>query len=89
MAWRIEFEKEAEKEIRKLDLQVAKRITKFLRERVAVLEDPCSIGEALAGSTLGNYWKYRVGDCRIIADLQDKILLIYVVEIRNRKEVYR
>jgi hypothetical protein len=58
--WLIEFEKEAERELKKLDKQVAMRIVKFLRERVAVLENPRSIGEALTGSTLGNYWKYRV-----------------------------
>ena len=71
MAWLIEFEKEAEKELKKLGKQVARRIIKFLRQRVAILEDPRAIGEALKGSTLGDYWKYRVGDHRIIADIQD------------------
>jgi mRNA interferase RelE/StbE len=48
----IEFEKEAEKELKKLDKQVARRIVKFLRQRVAALDNPRSIGEALTGSTL-------------------------------------
>jgi mRNA interferase RelE/StbE len=52
------------------------RIVRFLREGVAVLDNPRSIGEALAGSKLGNYWKYRVGDCRIIADIQDARLCV-------------
>lgn len=89
MAWLIEFERDAEREIRKLDKQVARRILKFLRERVAALDDPRSIGEALTGSKLGAYWKYRVGDYRIIADIQDKRICIQVVRIGNRREVYR
>jgi mRNA interferase RelE/StbE len=89
LAWSIEFEAEAEKELKKLDRQVVRRIVKFLRERVAVLDDPRRIGAALTGSTLGNYWKYRVGDYRIIADIQDKKLCILVVRLGNRREIYR
>jgi len=89
MIWSIEFEREAEKEIRRLDRQVALRIVRFLRERVAVLENPRSIGEALVGPTLGDYWKYRVGDYRIIVDIQDARLRVLVVRIGNRREVYR
>ena len=89
MAWLIEFEKEAEKELSKLDKQVARRIVRFLRERVAVLENPRSIGQALSGSTLGDYWKYRVGDYRVIADIQDDRVCVQVVRIGNRREVYR
>ena len=89
MAWLIEFEKEAEKELRKLDKQIARRIVKFLRERVALLEDPRSIGEALTGSTLGDYWKYRIGDFRILADIQDKKVCVQVVRVGNRREIYR
>ncbi len=89
MAWLIELEKEAEKELRKLDGQVARRIVKFLRERVAPLKNPRSIGEALTGSTLGDYWKYRVGDYRIIADIQDARVCVQVVRLGNRREIYR
>lgn len=89
MAWLIEFEAEAEKELKKLDKQTARRILKFLREPVAVLDDPRSIGAALTGSTLGNYWKYRVGDYRIIADIQDRKLCVQVVRLGNRREIYR
>ena len=62
MAWQIEFDRSAERELGKLDPQIAKRILIFLNERVARLEDPRSIGEALKGSRLGEFWKYRVGD---------------------------
>ncbi len=89
MAWLIEFEKEAEKELKKLDKQVARRIVKFLRERLAVLDNPRSIGEALTGSTLGDYWKYRVGDYRIIADIQDARVCVQVIRLGNRREIYR
>ncbi len=89
MAWKIEIDAKAEKELGKLDKAVAKRITKFLRERVAVLDDPRSIGEALVGPRLGDRWKYRVGDYRIIADIQDDVLVVYVVKVGNRREVYR
>jgi mRNA interferase RelE/StbE len=89
LAWLIEFEAEAEKELKKLDKEVARRILKFLRERGAVLDDPRRIGAALTGSTLGNYWKYRVGDYRIIADIQDRRLCVQVVRLGNRREIYR
>jgi mRNA interferase RelE/StbE len=89
LAWKIEIDAKAEKELGKLDKGVAKRITKFLRERVAALDDPRSIGEALVGPRLGDRWKYRVGDYRIIADIQDDVLVVYVVKIGNRREVYR
>jgi mRNA interferase RelE/StbE len=89
MASTIEFSPVAQKELRKLDSQTAKRILKFLYGRVAPLENPRHIGEALTGSELGNYWKYRVGDWRIIAEIQDQALRIIVVRIGNRREVYR
>jgi mRNA interferase RelE/StbE len=89
MAWRIEFADSAAKQLRKLDPQVTKRVLTFLRDRIAPLDDPRSIGEALRGKELGDFWKYRVGDWRIIADIEDGVVLITVVRIGNRREVYR
>jgi mRNA interferase RelE/StbE len=89
MAWKIEIDREAEKELDKLDPPVARRILKFLFERVAPLDDPRSIGEPLKGAELGQFWKYRVGDYRIVSSIQDGNLLILVVRIGNRREVYR
>lgn len=89
MAWRIEFEDTALKELAKLDKQVARRILAFLRERVAVLDDPRSVGEALKGSRLGEFWKYRVGDYRIITNIEDGVMRILVLKVGNRREVYR
>jgi mRNA interferase RelE/StbE len=89
MAWRIELADSAAKQLRKLDPQVARRILTFLRDRVSLLDDPRSIGEALRGKQLGDFWKYRVGDWRIIADLDDGVMLITVIRIGNRREIYR
>jgi mRNA interferase RelE/StbE len=89
LAWLIKFSEGAEKDLTKLDKQVAKRITWFLRERVVPLDDPRSIGEALKGSRLGDFWKYRVGDYRIIASIEDQEVRILVVKIGNRREIYR
>lgn len=89
MAWKIEFDPAAERELDKLDPQIARRILRFLIDRVAVLDDPRSIGEALKGSKLGGFWKYRVGDYRIISNIEDGALKVLVVKIGNRREVYR
>jgi mRNA interferase RelE/StbE len=89
MVWTVKLDEKAELELDKLDPQVARRILKFLFERVAALDDPRSIGEPLKGSKLGDFWKYRVGDYRLISDLQDGELRVLVVKIGNRREVYR
>ena len=81
MAWLIKIDDAAQKDLARLDKQIAKRIITFLRERVAVLDDPRSIGEALKGSRLGDFWKYRVGDYRIISNIEDDTLSILVVKI--------
>ncbi len=86
--WKIEFYKAAERDLDKLDSQITRRIEKFLYERVAGLDSPRLIGEALHGSKLGEFWKYRVGDCRIICMIEDNILRILVVRIGHRREVY-
>ena len=89
MAWSISFAREAERELAKLDRSISRRITRFLLDRVANLDDPRSIGEALCGPELGKYWKYRVGDYRIIASIEDEQVRILVVRVGNRREVYR
>lgn len=89
MTWKIEITASAKKELSKIDRLAARRILSFLSERVSPLEDPRSLGEALKGAKLGNFWKYRVGDYRIIADIEDKVMKILVVKVGNRREVYR
>ena len=89
MAWRVEFDPAAERELGKLEQQSARRILAFLHGRVAELDDPRSIGEALKGAKLGSFWKYRVGDYRVIASIEDQAVRILVVRVGNRREVYR
>ena len=88
MAWKVEIDLAAERDLGKLDPQIARRILVFLHDRVAKLDDPRSIGDALKGDKLGAFWKYRVGDYRIISTIEDGALRILVVRIGNRREVY-
>lgn len=89
MAWRVELDRAAVRDLGKLDRQAARRVLAFLHGRVATLEDPRSNGEALKGSRLGEFWKYRVGDFRIIARIEDKALRVLVVRVARRDKVYR
>ena len=89
MAWQIEFDPAAAKDLRKLDRPVQQRLLGFLRLRVAPLEDPRTIGEALAGERLGAFWKYRVGDWRLICDIQDERIVVRVLRLGHSREVYR
>ena len=89
MAWRIDLTATAAKQLGKLDKAEARRITVFLRQRLATLDDPRSTGKALTGPQLGTYWRYRVEDYRIICDIQDGALCILVIEVGNRREMYR
>ena len=89
MAWLIKLSKTAEKQLEKLDKPVAQRIYDFLEERVSVLDDPRSIGEALTGSRFGELWKYRQGDYRIVVSIEDDVVQILVVKVGHRREVYR
>jgi len=89
LAWQIEFDQSAKKELAKLDRQVAQRLIDFLKNRVLNLRDPRSVGQALRGSTLGEFWKYRVGDFRIIASIQDDRMIVLVLRVGNRSDIYR
>jgi mRNA interferase RelE/StbE len=88
MAWKIELAPTALKQLDKLDRPVAQRILKFLHERVKNLDDPRQIGAKLQG-TLGEFWRYRVGDYRLICSLEDDRLVVLVLRIGHRKEVYK
>lgn len=88
MAWTIEYADTAKRQLRKLDKQMARRIVDFMDKRIAELENPRSTGKALTGP-LGGFWRYRVGDCRMICDIQDNALRVLVVRVGNRGEIYR
>lgn len=87
MAWRIEIDKDVQRSMKKLDRQVAKRIVAKLRE-VSQLEDPRSMGKALVGNLAG-LWRYRVGDYRIVCDIEDGVLVVLVVDVEHRGKVYK
>lgn len=89
MAWAVELDRAAVRDLRKLDRMAARRILAFLHGRIAALDDPRSIGEALKGSKLGEFWKYRVGDYRVIARIEDRTVRVLVVRIGNRRMIYR
>jgi len=89
LAWTVNYTETARKQLSKLDRPVARRLIDFLDERVAGLADPRSAGKALTGPVLGAFWRYRVGDYRIICEIQDAALLVLVLQIGNRKEIYR
>lgn len=88
MVWTIDYTDKAIAQLGKLDRQSAKRIMRFLDERLAQLDDPRSTGKALAGP-LGGLWRYRIGNYRIICSIDEAILNILVVEAGHRKDIYR
>lgn len=88
MNWTIEYTRTAETQLRKLDKQVARRILDYLGDNIAHLDNPRARGKALSGR-LGELWRYRVGDYRIICEIQDNVMRILVVEAGHRKQVYK
>ena len=88
MAWTIEYTASARQALRKMDKPTAQRIVDYLDQRVAPLENPRNHGKALTGP-LKTLWRCRVGDYRLICDIQDDILHVLVVQIGHRSAVYR
>jgi mRNA interferase RelE/StbE len=88
VVWQLSFDKKALKKSKALDLSVRKRIKAFMEDRVAIADDPRLLGKALTGDYAG-YWRYRVGEYRVICDIQNETITILVIEIGHRREVYR
>lgn len=88
MASAIQFLPDAAKDLRKLDRADAARIVKTLETRIAVRDDPRSLGAPLTGEHDG-YWRWRIGHYRVIAKIEDERIRILVVRVGHRKEVYR
>ncbi len=88
MAWTIEFVPAAAKELKKLDRAEAARIIRTLETRIAELDDPRQLGAALGGD-LSGLWRWRIGDYRVVAKIEDERVLILVVRVAHRREVYR
>jgi mRNA interferase RelE/StbE len=86
--WRIEISRTAERQIKKLDKVTQTAIVRFLRERVMPADNPRQWGKPLQGEKRG-LWRYRVGDYRLICDIQDERIVVIVLEVGHRKDVYR
>lgn len=89
MAWRIDLTETASKQLSKLDNVETKRITIFLKQRLAALDNPRSAGKALTGGPLGDLWCYGIDDHRIICEIQDGVLCVLMVKTGNPRDVYR
>ena len=89
MVWKIEIAERAAKQIKNLNPPDAARIRAYLRDRLSPLDHPRQAGAPLHGSELGNYWRYRVGDYRILCELRDDELLVLVIEVGHRRSIYR
>jgi mRNA interferase RelE/StbE len=88
LAWTIEFVPAAAKELKKLGRSEAARIILTLQSRIATLDDPRQLGSALTGD-LGGLWRWRIGDYRVVAQIEDERITILVVRVAHRREVYR
>jgi mRNA interferase RelE/StbE len=88
MVWKVEFDKRAVKSLDRLSTANKIRISRYIDDRLLRADDPRSLGTALTGGLAG-LWRYRVGDFRIIARIIDHRLVVLVVEIGHRREVYR
>lgn len=87
MAYKIEFEARAFAEFSKLDGAVKKQIQKYI-DKLVSREDPRTLGEPLQAN-LSAYWKYRVGDYRLVAEIQDDKLVVLMLVVAHRSEVYK
>lgn len=87
--WRIEVTDTALKQLKKLGKPQALRITAYLRDRLGALDDPRDLGKGLKGPDLGEYWRYRVGDYRVLCEIKEDRLVVLVVHVGHRKDVYR
>ena len=87
MAWKIEYSNRALKSLKKLDRSAAQRVVDFMKQRVAVLNDPRILGKPLKGE-LGTFWRYRVGDYRLLCNIDDDRLVVLVAIVGHRRQIY-
>lgn len=88
MTWSVEFDDRARRELRQLDRQIQRDILRFFRERIAIDDDPRRIGKALRGE-LSGLWRYRLRDYRMVCKIEDDKLIVLVISLGHRKQVYR
>jgi mRNA interferase RelE/StbE len=88
LAWTVEISDVAERALRKLDRQVQKRILDWLDDRIEGCKNPRHFGEPLKGDKAG-FWRYRIGNYRVLCNIQDKHVVVLVLTIGHRRQVYR
>ncbi len=88
MAWRVEWEDEAVKELKKLDTRSRRAVVRFMRDKIATDEDPRRFGDPLRKDLKG-FWKYRIGPYRVICSIEERQVLVLVVRVGHRKNIYR
>lgn len=87
MTWIVEFDDAAVKELRRLDRQTQRSILRYLRERIATDEDPRRFGKPLSRQLVG-LWRYRIRDYRVICNIEDDKLIVLVLRVGHRKDIY-
>lgn len=88
MTYRIEFTQEAVKTFKKMDRSVARLILAWVRKNLEGCEDPRAHGKGLTANRSG-MWRYRIGDYRLLADIQDDKVLILILEVGHRRDIYK
>lgn len=88
IVWRVEFDRTAARDLKKLGHDAEQRVLTFLRTRIAGRSDPRQLGKPLTGDRHG-LWRYRVGDYRIVAAIEDGHFIVLVVTVGHRREIYR
>ena len=87
MKYQVVYTRTAVKQLKKMDRKIAALIISFIEDKLLDCENPRAYGKALQGD-LSNIWRYRIGDYRVLAKIQDQVLLITVVEVGHRKNIY-
>lgn len=87
MAWNVDFLESAKRQLKKIDKAWQGKILDYLEDEIAPLDDPRARGKALVGDKRG-LWRYRVGNYRIICDIQDGNFVIAAITIGHRKDIY-
>ena len=88
MIFKVEYTRTAKKRLKKMDRKIAALILTYIEEKLVGCENPRLYGKALQGN-LSDKCRYRVGDYRILAKIQDDIVIITVIEVGHRKDIHK
>ena len=88
MGWTVEISDFAERQLRRLDRPVQRRLLDWLEDRIEGCKNPRHFGEPLKGDRAG-FWRYRIGDYRVICDIREDKLVVLAVAIGHRRQIYK